>query len=112
MIPFEPYAAILKAAHLVIARAGLSTIAELSALSKVAIIIPMPQTHQEENAKILMDAHAAVVLNAKEAIPANLKQILNSLKFNAKRGEAMGSNISHLIPKDASKRIAAIITKQ
>ncbi|MBX4187442.1 MAG: UDP-N-acetylglucosamine--N-acetylmuramyl-(pentapeptide) pyrophosphoryl-undecaprenol N-acetylglucosamine transferase [Candidatus Doudnabacteria bacterium] len=111
LIPFEEYAAILKLAHLVIARAGLSTIAELSALAKPAIIIPMPHTHQEENAKILMYAHAAVVLESSEATPENLSTVIRSVKFNQKRVDMLEKNIGRLMPKHAAASIAKIILK-
>ncbi len=111
LMQFEPYAAILKAAHLVVARAGLSTIAELSALAKVAIIIPMSATHQEENAKILEENHAAVVLYREEASAENLTRVINSLKFNQKRVEALASNMKNLMPHDAAEKIAKVIIK-
>ncbi len=111
LIPFDEYAAIMQTAHMVVARAGLSTIAELSALGKAAIIIPMPHTHQEENAKILLDRHAAVVLLGSEVSAENLARVINSLKFNQKRDEMMQKNIEELMPKDAAVRLAKIITK-
>jgi UDP-N-acetylglucosamine--N-acetylmuramyl-(pentapeptide) pyrophosphoryl-undecaprenol N-acetylglucosamine transferase len=111
IIPYHEYAAILKIAHLVIARAGLSTIAELSALGKAAIIIPMPNTHQEENAKILLDSHSAVVLTGTEVTAENLSRVINSLKFNQKRVDMLTENIQKVIPQDAAGRIAKIILK-
>jgi UDP-N-acetylglucosamine--N-acetylmuramyl-(pentapeptide) pyrophosphoryl-undecaprenol N-acetylglucosamine transferase len=109
LIPFDAYSAILKTAHLVIARAGLSTITELSAMGKAAILIPMPHTHQEENAKILLEKHSAVVLMREEVTAENLQKIINSLKFNQKRDEMMMKNISKLMPKDATEKLAKII---
>jgi UDP-N-acetylglucosamine--N-acetylmuramyl-(pentapeptide) pyrophosphoryl-undecaprenol N-acetylglucosamine transferase len=109
LIPFAEYAAILRLAHLVVARAGLSTIAELSALAKPSIIIPMPYTHQEENAKILEEQNAAVVLVRDEATAQNLAKVISSLKFNQKRTELLSKNISALIPANAAEHIAKII---
>jgi len=109
LIPFPAYAAILRLAHLVIARSGLSTIAELSALHKAAIIIPMPKTHQEENAKILEQTHSAVVLTGSEVTPENLKKVINSMKFNQKRVETLQSNIGNLLPHDSSEKLAKIV---
>ncbi|OGE82179.1 MAG: hypothetical protein A3B10_02195 [Candidatus Doudnabacteria bacterium RIFCSPLOWO2_01_FULL_44_21] len=109
LIPFLEYAAILKAAHLVIARAGLSTIAELSALGKTAIIIPMPQTHQEDNAKILIYTNSAVVLFGQSANSDNLIRAINHLKFNPTSAKTLAANISQLMPKDAADRIAKIV---
>lgn len=112
LIPFEQYAKVLKKAHLVVARAGLSTISELSAMGKAAIIIPMPHTHQEENAKILEEGHAAVVLTGPAATSENLARIINSLKFNQKRTESLSKNISSLLPSDAAANLAKIIIKE
>src|SRR5258708_2988683 len=112
LIPFNEYAAILEKAHLVIARAGLSTIAELSALEKPAIIIPMPHTHQEENAKILFDSHVAVVLSGSDVTAGNLAVIIRSLKFNQKRVDMLMKNIGQLIPKNAAAAIDKIIIKE
>lgn len=111
LIPFEPYAAVLQAAHLVIARAGLSTIAELSALGKIAIIIPMPNTHQEENAKILVSRQAAVILTGSEVSAGNLARVINNLKFDQKRAALMSKNISELMPKEAASKLAKIVIK-
>ena len=112
LIPFNEYAAISKIAHLVIARAGLSTIAELSALEKPAIIIPMPHTHQEENAKILFDSHAAVILSEADATAENLAAIIRILKFDQKRIDMLKKNIGQLMPKNAAATIAKIIIKE
>lgn len=111
LISFAQYAEILRLAHLVIARAGMSTITELSALGKPAIIIPMPKTHQEYNAKILDETHAAVILNGTDATAENLEKVINSLKFNPKRTEALSENIKRLMPKDAAEKLAKIVIK-
>jgi len=111
LISFAEYSAILKLAHIVIARAGLSTISELSALGKISIVIPMPKTHQEDNAKILEVAHAAVVLMGNDANAENLSKVINSLKFNPKRTQSLSENISRLMPSDSALRLAKIVIK-
>ncbi len=99
----------LKVADIVICRAGLSTIAELSALSKVAIVVPMPDSHQEQNAAILKERAAAVVLNKSEFDPESLPRIVTSLKFNVARQQLLKANIKALMPHDAAKKIAELI---
>ncbi|MEO8065732.1 MAG: UDP-N-acetylglucosamine--N-acetylmuramyl-(pentapeptide) pyrophosphoryl-undecaprenol N-acetylglucosamine transferase [Candidatus Doudnabacteria bacterium] len=111
-LAFPEYAAILKLAHLVVARAGLSTIAELSALGKPAIIIPMPNTHQEDNARILQEAHSAAVLSRDEATTDNLARVINNLKFNQAQTGILSRNISKLMPKDAAMLLAKVVIKQ
>ncbi len=109
LIPFPEYAAILKAAHIVITRAGLSTIAELSALGKAAIVIPMPRTHQEDNAKILVISSAAIVLMGQNLNSPVLLQAINDLKFKPQLGELISKNMQELMPHDAATAIAKII---
>ncbi|MBI4714258.1 UDP-N-acetylglucosamine--N-acetylmuramyl-(pentapeptide) pyrophosphoryl-undecaprenol N-acetylglucosamine transferase [Candidatus Uhrbacteria bacterium] len=48
-------------ADLVVARAGIGTIAELSALRKPAILIPLPNSIQEDNASALKDSARVLV---------------------------------------------------
>lgn len=65
--PFEFLAAEMGEAYakadLVVTRAGLGTFLELAALRKPAVIIPIPNSHQEDNAMILWEAKAALVLD-------------------------------------------------
>jgi UDP-N-acetylglucosamine--N-acetylmuramyl-(pentapeptide) pyrophosphoryl-undecaprenol N-acetylglucosamine transferase len=50
----------------VVSRAGLGILTEISALGKAAILIPMPNSHQEDNAAVFAAAKAAVVLSEKD----------------------------------------------
>ncbi|OGE81174.1 MAG: hypothetical protein A3H72_01935 [Candidatus Doudnabacteria bacterium RIFCSPLOWO2_02_FULL_48_8] len=109
--PFDKYATALRLADIVIARGGLSTITELSALGKIALIVPMFGTHQEENATILRHTVSAVVLDEREFNPVDLPNIVNSLKFNPQRQKLLSENISRLMPKDAAARLAKLIIK-
>jgi UDP-N-acetylglucosamine--N-acetylmuramyl-(pentapeptide) pyrophosphoryl-undecaprenol N-acetylglucosamine transferase len=110
-LPFEQYVPALKLADLVIARAGLSTITELATLGKIAIIVPMPGSHQEENAQILKNLSAAIVLDKNEFNQIDLPRIVTSIKFNIGRQKLLADNIRGLFPKDAAAKIAKIIVK-
>ena len=62
---FPDVATLLAAAHLVIARAGASTVAEIAVAGRPAILVPLPgaiDDHQAANARALADARAASVL--------------------------------------------------
>ncbi len=62
---FPDVATLLAAAHLVIARAGASTVAELAVAGRPAILVPLPgaiDDHQAANARALADARGASVL--------------------------------------------------
>ncbi len=100
---------LMAAADLVISRCGLGVLTELSALAKAAILIPIPNSHQEENAMVFGDAKAAVVLSQLEINSQTLKLEIKKLLTDSKlRGELM-NNISKVIKPQAAKNMAAII---
>lgn len=112
LIPFDKYVSALKIADIVIARAGMSTLTELSILGKISIIIPMPDSHQEVNAEFIEEFSAAVVLSLDEFNPTDLPRIVTSLKFNVGRQKLLKENMSRLMPKDAGPKIAQLIIKK
>ncbi len=66
-------------AHLVIGRAGASTCAELAAVGRPAILVPLPQAiddHQTANARALAEAGAAVVIAQADFTAASLSSLL------------------------------------
>ena len=73
---------ILRASHLVIARAGSTSIAEISALGVPSILIPLPTAandHQYYNAKFLRDNNATILLEQQSLTAESLSQILIDL---------------------------------
>ncbi len=99
-------------AALVIARAGASTIAELTAIGRPSILIPYAAAmddHQTANAKPLADAGAAVMLPERgltaEAISAQMRAILES----PERAAAMAQAARALGAPDAAGRLADLI---
>jgi UDP-N-acetylglucosamine--N-acetylmuramyl-(pentapeptide) pyrophosphoryl-undecaprenol N-acetylglucosamine transferase len=91
-------AAVMRAADLVICRAGASTISELTALGVPALIVPSPyvtNNHQEKNARVLEQAGGAKVLlesgtDGKKLYLAAC-EILNSAETRSRMSEAMES---------------------
>lgn len=110
-LKFKQYAAILKKADLVVTRAGLSTITELSALGKVAVVVPMPGTHQEDNAMILKFTSSAIVLNKRDFNSEVFPKLINDLTFNPEKQKILSANMSKLLPADAGEKLAKIIIK-
>jgi UDP-N-acetylglucosamine--N-acetylmuramyl-(pentapeptide) pyrophosphoryl-undecaprenol N-acetylglucosamine transferase len=100
-------------ADLVISRAGAIVIAELAAVRKPVIFIPLPtaaENHQMKNAKRLESKEAAVVINdqeAKEKLPVLLLQILGD---DARR-EKLEKQIGTFAIVDADEKIADEIIK-
>lgn len=87
-------------ADLLICRSGAITLAEITALGKPAILIPLPtaaHNHQEENARRLMEAGAAKMILQKDLTPdslfAAIRELMDSpqtLKEMAAASKAMG----------------------
>ena len=78
----DDMAAAYQQADLVICRAGALTVAELAALGKPAIFVPLPHAvddHQTENAKTLVAAGAAKLLPQTELTATRLAKLLQSL---------------------------------
>jgi len=83
LAPFFPNVAdLLAAAHLVIARAGASTVAELAVVGRPALLVPLPgaiDDHQSANAAALAQAGGAWVIAQPDATPAALASRLCAL---------------------------------
>lgn len=106
---FEDVPARMAAADLVVARAGASTIAELLALARPALLIPYAAAaddHQTANARALERAGAAVLLPQAEATPAACARLLGALLTDADRRRAMAEAAARLARPDAAARIA------
>ena len=72
----------LKVAHLVVCRAGASTLAELTAAGRPAIIFPYPYAtddHQTINSRTLEEAGSAIVLREEQTTSENLADLLLQL---------------------------------
>lgn len=95
--------------NLVISRCGLGILTELSNLGKASILIPMPDSHQEDNAKIFADNKAAIVLNQKDLNPEKFSNKILDLLNNAELKNKLSENIKKVIKKEASEEIVKII---
>ena len=79
---FADVAEKLAAAHLVIARAGASTVAELAIAGRPAILVPLPgaiDDHQSANARALAEAGGASVIAQRDFTPEALCAQLTAL---------------------------------
>lgn len=97
------------AADIVLCRAGMSTITELSNLQKVSIIVPMPDSHQEQNALFLLRRQAALVVPQSALDEHFLVRIIRKLLFDPKTQALFRQNITGIMPKQAAEKIAEII---
>jgi UDP-N-acetylglucosamine--N-acetylmuramyl-(pentapeptide) pyrophosphoryl-undecaprenol N-acetylglucosamine transferase len=99
------------AADIVLARAGLSTITELSNLRKLSIIVPMPQSHQEINGLFLTRMEAAIVVNQSRMTPAGFNGLIRKLLFAPEAQDILKHNIGKIMPHEANEKISEIILK-
>ena len=103
---------LMRAADLVICRAGASTISELTALGVPAVIIPSPNVannHQEANARVLADAGGAVMVLEKDSSGEKLYRLAQDILADPPRRKAMGQKMAVLGNVDAAERIYAAV---
>lgn len=101
-------APVMRAADLVICRAGASTISELTALGTPALMVPSPyvtNNHQEKNARALEEAGGAAVLLEPECSGQALFQAACGILHDEARLRAMEEAMTHLGIRDAAERI-------
>ena len=99
----------LAASHLVISRAGASSVAELAAAGRPAILIPFAgamDDHQTENARQLEAAGGGVCLAEADLDPAALAARMADLLSDADRLAEMGHKARGLAAADAADTIA------
>ena len=101
-------APVMRAADLVLCRAGASTISELTALGVPALIVPSPyvtNNHQEKNARVLEAAGGAVVLLEPDCSGQALFRAASGILHDQERRTAMENAMSALGIRDATERI-------
>lgn len=85
---------VMAAADLVICRAGASTLGELAAAGKPAILVPYPHAtgnHQEKNARLLEAGGAAIVLRDEDCTAQRLSELVRELLSDPVRLERMSA---------------------
>ncbi|MCU0679914.1 MAG: glycosyltransferase [Planctomycetes bacterium] len=100
---------LIKEALVVVSRCGLSTLTELSAFAKTSILIPMPGSHQEDNARIFQEQKAAIVLDKESATKENFIKVCQELLKNENLQKEMENNIKQVIKKNGLEGMKKII---
>jgi UDP-N-acetylglucosamine--N-acetylmuramyl-(pentapeptide) pyrophosphoryl-undecaprenol N-acetylglucosamine transferase len=99
----------VKQADLVVSRAGATTIAELTAAGKPALLIPLPTAaddHQRRNAEVLARAGAAEVVDQGTLAGSALADRVIALAGDPARRAAMARAARALAKPDAARAIA------
>jgi UDP-N-acetylglucosamine--N-acetylmuramyl-(pentapeptide) pyrophosphoryl-undecaprenol N-acetylglucosamine transferase len=101
----EPMADALAVADVVVTRAGMSALSEVAALGKAAIVVPMPDSHQDANAAVVARHGAGVVRPERELRSDGLAGEIRALLRDPARRAALGTAASRLLPPDAADDI-------
>ena len=105
---------VMKSTDLIISRAGASTISEITALGLPSILIPSPyvtHNHQEENAKVLENNGASIIIKEKELTDTRLLEKIDLILNDTKRYNEMVRANKKLGISDSATRIYKIIKK-
>ncbi len=98
----------MKQADVIVARAGATTIAELTAAGRAAILIPLPTAaddHQKKNAEVLARAGAAELVEQKDLTGAAIADRLLALAHDGDRRARIAAAARTFARPDAAKVI-------
>jgi UDP-N-acetylglucosamine--N-acetylmuramyl-(pentapeptide) pyrophosphoryl-undecaprenol N-acetylglucosamine transferase len=113
--PFFPdLPARIAAAHLVVGRSGASTVAELAAIGRAAILVPLPHAldqDQAANAAVLERAGGAIRLKQDDFTPERLAAELTRLAASPERLQAMAVAARSAGAIDAAERLADLVCR-
>jgi UDP-N-acetylglucosamine--N-acetylmuramyl-(pentapeptide) pyrophosphoryl-undecaprenol N-acetylglucosamine transferase len=109
---FPDVAGRLATAHLVVARAGASTVAELACAGRPSILVPLPHAiddHQSANARALADAGAAILLPQPQLTAEALRDRLAAWLGDPAARAAAAAAAATLARPDAARRLADLV---
>jgi UDP-N-acetylglucosamine--N-acetylmuramyl-(pentapeptide) pyrophosphoryl-undecaprenol N-acetylglucosamine transferase len=112
VLPFiDDMATAYKNAQMVVCRAGATTIAELCACGRPALMIPFPYAaadHQTANAAAVEAAGAAKMLTQTDLTPERLAKEIGELWQDRERLQQMAAAARSLGQKDAAERVVDV----
>jgi UDP-N-acetylglucosamine--N-acetylmuramyl-(pentapeptide) pyrophosphoryl-undecaprenol N-acetylglucosamine transferase len=111
---FADLPARMAAAHLVIARSGASTVAELTAIGRPAILVPLPHAldqDQSANAAVLEHAGGAIRLPQNDFTPERLVREISALASAPQKLVAMAAAARSQGAIDAAERLADLVER-
>jgi UDP-N-acetylglucosamine--N-acetylmuramyl-(pentapeptide) pyrophosphoryl-undecaprenol N-acetylglucosamine transferase len=111
---FSDLPARLAASHLVVSRSGAGTVAELAAIGRPSILVPLPgaiDQDQYANAGVLAQAGAALRIVQGDFTPARLAQEISVLAADPVRLAQMATQAQGVGRLDAADRLADLVIK-
>ena len=104
----EQYAA----ADLIVSRSGATTVAEIKAAGRAAILVPFPfatDDHQTKNARAMSDENAAVLIANSDLIGKRLADTIRELIGDTRRLNEIEANARRIAILDAEARIVNLV---
>ena len=98
----------MKAAHVIVCRAGATTLAEITAAGRAAVLVPLPTAtddHQRKNAEVLARAGAAEVIDQRELSGARFAAAVLALARDPARRDRMAAAARGLARPGAARVI-------
>ena len=111
---FADLPARIAASHLIVSRSGASTVAELAAIGRPAILVPLPGALDQDqlaNANVLVRAGGAIMLPQKEFTPERLAAEIAALAAAPGKLAAMAAGAKSAGVLDAAERLADLVLR-
>ena len=111
---FDDLPARLAGASLVISRAGASSVADISAIGRPAILVPYPfatDDHQAANARGLVEAGGAFMVREADLTPERLAGTLAAILSDPEGATAMAAASRDAGRPDATEHLAALVER-
>jgi UDP-N-acetylglucosamine--N-acetylmuramyl-(pentapeptide) pyrophosphoryl-undecaprenol N-acetylglucosamine transferase len=111
---FSDLPARLASSHLVVSRSGAGTVAELAAIGRPSILVPLPGAIDQDqfaNAGVLSQADAALRIPQNEFTPDRLASEISALAAEPARLTAMATKARNAGRLDAAERLADLVMK-
>ncbi len=104
----------MAASHLIVSRSGASTVAELAAIGRPAILVPLPHALDQDqfaNAGVLERAGGAIRMVQERFTPQLLAEEIAALAASPQRLAAMAAGARSVARLDAADRLADLVLK-
>jgi UDP-N-acetylglucosamine--N-acetylmuramyl-(pentapeptide) pyrophosphoryl-undecaprenol N-acetylglucosamine transferase len=101
-------------AHLIVGRSGASTVAELSAIGRPSILVPLPHALDQDqfhNAGVLQQAGGAIRIEQRDFTPERLATEIARLAADPAALAAMARSAKSAGAPDAAERLAELVIK-
>jgi UDP-N-acetylglucosamine--N-acetylmuramyl-(pentapeptide) pyrophosphoryl-undecaprenol N-acetylglucosamine transferase len=111
---FNDLPARLASSHLVVSRSGAGTVAELGAIGRPSILVPLPGSIDQDqfaNAGVLVQANGALRIPQTDFTPDRLAAEISALAAEPVRLSAMAAGAGTVGRLDAAERLADLVMK-